>query len=181
MFNSATLESTPAHIMYRLVSLPAVIAWLVAASRRQTQADPPSQRAICSHAVAVALLHEEMRLQPALAILTLGRGDLQIGSASGCHLSPSSWCASTQPCICLVHIPLYCRGQQPILLLALHAHVCARHLHTVYTANSHLAFSAHEELCYVQDSIDEYPYSTYMYLIERLNEIENLCASLRPP
>ncbi len=31
----------------------------------------------------------------------------------------------------------------------------------------------------MQDSIDEYPYSTYMYLIERLNEIENLCVYLQ--
>jgi len=42
------------------------------------------------------------------------------------------------------------------------------------------AVSAHNELCHAQDSIDEYPYSTYMYLIERLNEIENLCVALRP-
>ncbi len=27
----------------------------------------------------------------------------------------------------------------------------------------------------MQESVDEYPYSTYMYLIERLNEMQNLC------
>ena len=27
----------------------------------------------------------------------------------------------------------------------------------------------------MQDSSDQYPYSTYVYLIERLNEMQNLC------